>query len=1594
MSKVSDNNTPRTGEVTERARYNLKQLYSYIRALAERRFATVNDFEDYSFSLRLDKLPEHEFVLTPAFSENKDASEDDLILSVTKAEVAPCPALPKSLVGWLNSGWDDPSCKAVPMDKHETPTDDPENPEIELFTDDPVRRADYGVWLSLRDTWQKDALPAYNARKLYDRLYALYSELEREKDRLELMLGDGIFETTLEDGTKICHPLVIERATLVFNSNVPCFTVSDCDTSPSLFSRLLRGIPGLEWNCLSDFSEQLEHEQIHPYEIERFGQFLSSFSNAISSECEFLKPAAETEAQPEVVELDENGEPVLPAYETAEEEKPAAKYTIRRGAVLFTRPRAFGYSAILDKIIDNIDVAEEFSPSLLSIIGEGEPAQTDVTIRNGAMEVNGIDRDVLLEKAANREQLLIAKKLAVNSAVLVQGPPGTGKTHTISNIVGDLLARGMSVLISSQTSKALSVLRDKISEPIRPLCVSVLDDNRKQLEQSLSAINDYMSAHNADSLDQEAEELERERTSVIDRLSALRGELIRLVEAEYAPIASTEGEMSPKDAAMFIAALAEEAFIPDSVPLETELPLFEDELSRLYASNISVTADDETILASGAPDSSALLKPAAFGRVCSIVSQTDEELTSRGVDYWKNGVERDAGELKNITDDLRRLAADITSAAEWKLRLAQAGLGAAGKDSVFSRIGDAIPELRELANDLRADIIDSTPMIPENMVSAESQTIINEILEEVEGERIGTAMRTVLALTHPLKYSAWKQLLDSCLINGEIPDTRSELETLSRYHHLLYGRQQLIKRWQTAVESIGGPAIGGEEPEAQAAQGWSTVSTWLGWYENQWTPVAEKLRTLGFDLERYWESLPIESRMQGEIPAVQCALTTGGLAEIIEDEFFRGDRSECLDRLASDSRALLPYTQDIELLRGLRECIERRDAENYGTFYDCYDRICLKRETYLNRLELIARLKAVCPKWAELIAQREGVNGAGEIPGDISRHWLRAQLSGELNRRCGTRVSEVQSQIEKLNSQLSGLTRELISRKAWSAQLRTMMDGRKKQALANWATLVKRVGKGTGKRAEQLLASGELRRAMKECRRAVPVWIMPMSSVAEYFDPADEKFDVLIIDEASQADLTALVSLYLAKKVIVVGDDRQVSPSPIGVDVETSAKLRQEFLSDIPAATMYDELTSVYDLAKANYEPITLREHFRCADDIINFSNYYTYDGLICPLRDSASIKLHPSTVSYHVDAAAPAKRKTNRSEAVATAALIKACIEQPEYKKSTFGVITMLGDEQALMIDRILRDKLTEYMYQSRQILCGNPSYFQGDERDVIFISLVDTPKGDGTALSVRREGYNELYAKRYNVAASRARDQLWVVHSLNPGTDLKGDDIRLSLIRHAEDPASTAAALEKKHPAVLSDMEEAVSAELTRAGYRVVSRQKVGSYIVGLTCEGKGGRVAIECDGDVATDAQTIVTELNKQSVLERLGWRFIRLRASEYYRDPAGFLASLAGTVEALGLEPGAEKKSADSSELLDRVRARAAELIAEWSLPAAAGDDGDSAQGDDETPESDSNIEAAEADDAENADIEAVDDAELKDTSAVKVKPVRVDTGSTN
>jgi len=200
--------------------------------------------------------------------------------------------------------------------------------------------------------------------------------------------------------------------------------------------------------------------------------------------------------------------------------------------------------------------------------------------------------------------------------------------------------------------------------------------------------------------------------------------------------------------------------------------------------------------------------------------------------------------------------------------------------------------------------------------------------------------------------------------------------------------------------------------------------------------------------------------------------------------------------------------------------------------------------------------------------------------------------------------------------------------------------------------------------------------------------------------------------------------------------------------------------------------------------------------------------------------------------------------------------------------------------INEILIRQLPPDEYKARRILCGNAAHFQGDERDVMFLSMVDAPK-DGP-LPIREAGPRDMYKKRFNVAASRARDQMWVVYSLDPKADLKEKDLRRRLIEHALDPSAAMRNLETLEAKTESEFERQVLRRLVAAGYEVTPQYRVGACRIDMVVHSNGRKVAVECDGDRYHTLENLEDDLARQAILERLGWVFVRIRGSRFFRN----------------------------------------------------------------------------------------------------------------
>ena len=116
--------------------------------------------------------------------------------------------------------------------------------------------------------------------------------------------------------------------------------------------------------------------------------------------------------------------------------------------------------------------------------------------------------------------------------------------------------------------------------------------------------------------------------------------------------------------------------------------------------------------------------------------------------------------------------------------------------------------------------------------------------------------------------------------------------------------------------------------------------------------------------------------------------------------------------------------------------------------------------------------------------------------------------------------------------------------------------------------------------------------------------------------------------------MTALPILYMGKKVIVVGDDKQVTPLAIGTnDAAVDSLARQYLERRVKEPKLYDSRLSIYGIVQSMAFPAhMLVEHFRCVPEIIGYSNRLSYNGAIRPLRDTSTSKLKPALIPWRTN--------------------------------------------------------------------------------------------------------------------------------------------------------------------------------------------------------------------------------------------------------------------------------------------------------------------------------------------------------------------------
>lgn len=1415
-------------------------LLEYLKAVRDLKEQPVRDIANYRDERWWEgDIPDHPAcVITSA--------GDGPWLRVSKARIPPPPSVPGEIQRYLRpevgDPWREPEFAADFRETFEGDPDDADRLEAVL------RSYTQGPWRS----WTEQAMPAHQARELYARLFELRQRLRRDSALIELVWGHGIL-SWVTNGTRIVHPLVTSQVQLAFDPDTGTISVEPEAFVPHRMEidmlQALR-LPGVD--LLLKTQEEFRVSPVGPFDPEAL-ELYKKLVAPLGQDGQVIKTPVPQPAGPT---------PVITA-----------------SWVLMVRRRSTMYKRFFTSLHDALVSGEMQVPAPLVAVVADEPGKLDRNSLPGDEATRSQRGErLLMPLPTNPEQEAVARRLAENRGVTVQGPPGTGKTHTIANLISHLVGHGKRVLVTSQKEQALAVLRDKIPESVRDLSVAVLGSSTSslaQLDQSVQAIYERAVGLDRGPARRRINALDERLTQTQREIGALRTRITASIERERGSYVLGAGTYSPSTLGQWLADGEDElGYIPDELSPDTACPLSMAEFADLFQVAKDIGKADRAEARLSLPPVPDLPTASELASVTSELGDVRDRLADT------ESAVQDRIALERLRpDELSALIESVAQASERLRRLEEPWLATIRgelRDASFAALWrDQIKAIREGIEELAAY---QTRLLGHSVDLPGEGLPTKELIERLEQIQERLAVGKGVSKTFQRELY---RLREACRVDEEPPRHAEDIELCIMEARSRRRRNELIRRWTDSTGRVGGPPVNAAAPypEFEITGHVDSLEDAFRWEEGGWDDLRESLRAAG-------TRVPVVPS-SGDLAELAATLSVAALH--VREKELTG-RLGAVRELLSDAKARPGASY---LWGDLLDAFTDRAWDRWGKTADEARRVSGLAADVARFDDLVRRLRVAAPTWTRKIAYSSGEPDLGQSETALrawewrqADTWLQWIISAE-------DPAELQRQLEERLALESRLTAELAAESAWLGLAERLTD-HERRSLTAWVQALRKVGKGTGKYAPHWRA--EAQKAMRDAQGAVPVWIMPAHRVVESFDATTARFDVVIVDESSQCDLFGLAALALADKAVIVGDDKQISPSAVGTEESAVHELIRQYIPDLPQSGLLDIKSSLYDMAKMRFPGvIMLREHFRCLPEIIEFSNQLSYNGAILPLREQPADPGWKSVIDAHVEDGYREKgTDTNEAEASFVVERIASLCADPAYDRKTFGVISLLGDAQAGLIESRLVARLGEKEMERRQIRCGNAYHFQGDERDVMFLSLV-VAAGEGRRIGAMTK---EADRQRVNVAASRARDQMWCVRSVAL-EELHPDDVRGLLIRHCHNPALVASAAEEAH--FDSEFERSVFQRIVARGYRVKTQYRVGRYRIDQVIEGTGGRLALELDGDAYHGPDRFEADRNRQAILERLGWKFHRIRGSAYYRDPDEALSSLWDRLETLGIRP---------------------------------------------------------------------------------------------
>lgn len=407
---------------------------------------------------------------------------------------------------------------------------------------------------------------------------------------------------------------------------------------------------------------------------------------------------------------------------------------------------------------------------------------------------------------------------------------------------------------------------------------------------------------------------------------------------------------------------------------------------------------------------------------------------------------------------------------------------------------------------------------------------------------------------------------------------------------------------------------------------------------------------------------------------------------------------------------------------------------------------------------------------------------------------------------------------------------------------------------------------------------------------AFPCWATTTNHISQILALNINMFDLVVIDEASQCDLaSAAPALYRGKRLLIVGDPKQLTHVCfLGRQAEYAA-FTKNAVPPAAQAVFRFVTRSLYDVA-ADRVPqdcyFMLDEHFRSDPHIIDFSNRRFYEGKLRLMTERPRENNH---VAITVDYVAGQRTSgtVNPAEVECVFKHLRQIVDEYSENSSnalSVGVVCPFRD-QVNELSRQLPNELSLEELERHKVVIGTAHSLQGDEKDTVILSLsIDPGFHHGSLRFLETENV-------FNVAITRARKRLIVVSSV------RIEALPPGLLKDFLIHAHTAMEASPKSDSFDSDFEREVAKALANRNLKVWPQYPSAGFHIDLVVSNGRRQIAVECDGPshFDRDGRRSFSDIERQTILERCRWEFVRVSYRDWRRDPENSIARIMKELE---------------------------------------------------------------------------------------------------